>query len=236
MAGQTTAVDKSVPFREAALLDERESSETVAKRFGDNRRRSSWWPWRQVFLGPTTSSPFPSPCDGGKPCLPKQRTCHSHLPWHRREMHIQVNFLPPNTDFDVFVIQQPNAPFGLAFYEGDILTDSSGSGVTDLIGRFQFGTFIVGVGTPPAPVTQPKGPFPDASTNPATNPVQLYHVGIWFELAAGVAQSSVAPRPCNQPRSTASTRAASRSSIAQAPRKPNWTAGAASAVKSYCFR
>src|SRR5215469_7666913 len=50
------------------------------------------------------------------------------------EMHIQVNFLPPNTDFDVFVIQQPNAPFGLAWYEGDLLTDAGGSGVTDLIG------------------------------------------------------------------------------------------------------
>jgi hypothetical protein len=97
------------------------------------------------------------------------------------EMHIQVSELPPNTDFDVFVIQQSNAPFGLAWYEGDISTDSIGSGVTDLIGRFQFGTFIVGVGTPAAPVTQPKGPFPDASISPATNPVQLYHVGIWFD-------------------------------------------------------
>src|SRR5215469_7734815 len=62
------------------------------------------------------------------------------------EMHIQVNFLPKNTDFAVFVIQQPTAPFGLSWYEGDLLTDSGGSGVTDLIGRFQIGTFIVGSG------------------------------------------------------------------------------------------
>jgi hypothetical protein len=97
------------------------------------------------------------------------------------EMHIQVNFLPANTDFDVFVIQQPTEPFGLAWYEGDILTDATGSAATDLIGRFSFGTFIVGSGAAAAPVTQPKGPFPDASTNPPTNPVQLYHVGIWFD-------------------------------------------------------
>ncbi len=126
---------------------------------------------------------FPLTVSGGaKACLPEANgmvTLNSL--GIVEEMHIQVNFLPPNTDFDVFVIQQPNSPFGLAWYEGDILTDSSGSGVTDLIGRFQFGTFIVGVGTPAAPVTQPKGPFPDASTSSATNPVQLYHVGIWFD-------------------------------------------------------
>jgi hypothetical protein len=118
------------------------------------------------------------------------------------EMHIQVNFLPPNTDFDVFVIQQPNAPFGLAWYLGDLLTDSSGSGVTDLIGRFQFGTFIVAPGATAAPVTQPKGPFPDKSSNLGTEgPIQLYHVGIWFDSAKEAQKlgctSSLTPTPFN---------------------------------------
>ena len=100
------------------------------------------------------------------------------------EMHIQVNNMPANTDFDVFVIQQPNAPFGLAWYEGDLLTDAGGSGVTDLIGRFSFGSFIVAPGSTAAPVTQTAGPFPDASTNLGKEgPVQLYHVGIWFDSA-----------------------------------------------------
>ena len=99
-------------------------------------------------------------------------------------MHIQVNFLPPNTDFDVFVLQSPNPPFGLAWYEGDLMTDAGGSGVTDLIGRFSFGTFIVAPGATAAPVTQTAGPFPDASTNLGKEgPVQLYHVGIWFDSA-----------------------------------------------------
>ena len=118
------------------------------------------------------------------------------------EMHIQVNFLPPNQDFDVFVIQQSNAPFGLAWYEGDLLTDSSGSGVTDLIGRFQFGTFIVAPGTAPAPVTQPKGPFPDKPSNVGPEgPVQLYHVGIWFDSATEAQKlgctSTLTPTPFN---------------------------------------
>ncbi len=97
------------------------------------------------------------------------------------EMHIQVNFLPANTDFDVFVIQSPVAPFGLSWYEGDLLTDGSGSGVTDLFGRFSRGTFIVAPGSTSAPVVLNKPPFPDKSSNLGTEgPVQLYHVGIWF--------------------------------------------------------
>jgi hypothetical protein len=120
---------------------------------------------------------------GAESCLPEANgTVTLNSLGIVEEMHIQVNFLPANTDFDVFVIQQPNAPFGLAWYEGDILTDSSGSGVTDLIGRFQFGTFIVAPGSTAAPVTQTKGPFPDASSNLGKEgPVQLYHVGIWFD-------------------------------------------------------
>src|SRR5215831_14579542 len=72
---------------------------------------------------------------GAQPCLPEANglvTLNSL--GIVEEMHIQVSFLPPNTDFAVFVIQQSNAPFGLAWYEGDLLTDSKGSGVTDLIG------------------------------------------------------------------------------------------------------
>ena len=35
-------------------------------------------------------------------------------------MTVNVAGLPPNTDFDFFVIQVPNAPFGLSWYQGDI--------------------------------------------------------------------------------------------------------------------
>ena len=61
-------------------------------------------------------------------------------------MHVEVTGLPKNTDFDLFVIQVPNAPFGLSWYMGDMLTDNNGEAVGDFVGRFQIGTFIVAPG------------------------------------------------------------------------------------------
>ena len=42
-------------------------------------------------------------------------------------MSVTVCGLPPNTDFDFFVIQKPTAPFGLSWYQGDIETNRSAS-------------------------------------------------------------------------------------------------------------
>jgi len=94
-------------------------------------------------------------------------------------MHVEVKGLPPNTDFDFFVIQVPKAPFGLAWYQGDIETDDHGSGVGDFTGRFNAETFIVAPGAAPAPVLH-HDPIPDAATNPATGPVHTFHLGLWF--------------------------------------------------------
>jgi len=59
------------------------------------------------------------------------------------EMDVEVSGLPPNTEFDFFVIQLPNAPFGLAWYQGDIETDDEGEGHQTFRGRFNIETFIV---------------------------------------------------------------------------------------------
>jgi hypothetical protein len=99
-------------------------------------------------------------------------------------MDVIVSGLSPNTDFDFFVIQVPHAPFGLSWYQGDIETDSNGVGHEVFIGRFSIETFIVAPGTAPAPLVFNRQPFPDASTNPATNPVQTYHLGLWFNAPA----------------------------------------------------
>jgi hypothetical protein len=98
-------------------------------------------------------------------------------------MTVGVQGLPPNTDFDFFVIQVPNTPFGMAWYQGDIETDSGGNGTGKFIGRFNIETFIVAPGSAPAPVVH-NNAFPDASTNPATNPVHTYHLGLWFNSPA----------------------------------------------------
>ena len=42
-------------------------------------------------------------------------------------------------------------------------------------------------GVAPAPLVFNNQPFPDALTNPATNPVQLYHLGLWFNRPSDAA-------------------------------------------------
>src|SRR5262249_41326885 len=94
-------------------------------------------------------------------------------------MDVRVAGLPPKTDFDFFVIQKPGAPFGLAWYQGDIETDLFGEGHARFIGRFNEETFIVAQGAVPAPVVH-NNAFPDASVNPVTDPVHTFHLGLCF--------------------------------------------------------
>ncbi len=112
-------------------------------------------------------------------------------------MDVRVVGLPENTAFDFFVIQVPKAPFGLAWYQGDIDTDDEGVGEGRFIGRFNIETFIVAPGSAPAPVVFDEQPFPDASSNPPTPPVQIYHLGLWFnspdDAAAAGCPNTVTP-------------------------------------------
>jgi hypothetical protein len=92
------------------------------------------------------------------------------------DMFIVASGLPPNTAFDFFVIQVPKGPFGLSWYQGDMQSDDDGDAVQHFRGRFSIETFIVAPGSAPAPKV-----FDDnATTNPATPPVQIYHLGLWF--------------------------------------------------------
>ena len=52
-------------------------------------------------------------------------------------MDVTVWGLPPNTDFDFFVIQVPNKPFGLAWYQGDIETNKVRKGLRQVHRPFQ---------------------------------------------------------------------------------------------------
>src|SRR5262245_4214133 len=98
------------------------------------------------------------------------------------EMHVEVEGLPPNTEFDFFVIQKPGGPFGLSWYQGDIETNDEGRGHAKFVGRFNIETFIVAQppGEQPAPVVHDQPPFPDADSNPATEPIHTFHLGLWF--------------------------------------------------------
>src|SRR5689334_16878274 len=118
---------------------------------------------------------------GAKTCLPDASAQVDIVSLGPVEhMHVVVTGLPPKTDFDFFVIQVPNAPFGLSWYQGDIETDSQGHGIGNFVGRFSIETFIVAPNTAPAPVVHSSGQFPDASTNPPTPPVHTFHLGLWF--------------------------------------------------------
>jgi hypothetical protein len=118
---------------------------------------------------------------GAKTCLPNAHgsASISSLGPQAEKLHVSFTGLPPNTDFDFFVIQVPTAPFGLSWYQGDIETGSRGTAAGDFVGRFSNETFIVAPGVAPAPVIF-NGPFPDASSNPQTAPVHQYHLGLWF--------------------------------------------------------
>ena len=93
-----------------------------------------------------------------------------------QHMHVEVSGLPAHTEFTTFLLQVPHPLFGLVWYQGDIVTNAHGRGVGDFTGIFSQETFINGPGVQPAPVVFPD----DATTNPATAPIQLYHMGLWF--------------------------------------------------------
>jgi hypothetical protein len=129
---------------------------------------------------------------GAKTCLPNAAgfvVVHTFGAFENLE--VAVFGLPPNTGFDFFSIEVPNKPFGLAWYIGDIQTDSTGVGIGNFVGRFNVETFVISPGvpmaTPPNVFPDPPAVVPEATMGIATNPVQLYHLGVWFNSAADAA-------------------------------------------------
>jgi hypothetical protein len=127
-----------------------------------------------------------TPSAGAASCLPHAKASVQVVELGPvEEMTVTSSDLPANTDFVIFIIQVPNAPFGLTWYQGDIPTNEDGVGNQTFRGRFNIGTFIVAPGAAPAPVVHAD----NASTNPATPPIQLYHVGMWFADPADAAKA-----------------------------------------------
>ena len=103
-------------------------------------------------------------------------------------MDVHVEGLPPNTEYDLFVLQQPDFPFGLAWYQGDIETNKWGKGHERFVGRFNAETFTVSLGAIEAPVIHHEA-IPDAALGVATGPVHQYHLGLWFNSPADAAKA-----------------------------------------------
>ena len=110
-----------------------------------------------------------------------------------QNMHVEVFNLPPKTEFATFLLQVPKSPFGLAWYQGDIVTNGDGRGVGDFTGIFNKETFIQAPGAAPAPAVF----FDNATSNPATRPIQIYHLGIWFADATEAGNAGCPNTPTN---------------------------------------
>ena len=109
------------------------------------------------------------------------------------KLTVSVTGLAPDTATDLFVIQVPNKPFGVAWYLGDLQADGTGKVTKSFISRLNIETFAVAVGSAPAPKTHKA----DAATNPPFAPVHTYHLGIWFNSNADAAKNGcpAAPSP-----------------------------------------
>jgi hypothetical protein len=79
-----------------------------------------------------------------------------------------------NTAFTLFVLQQPNDPFGVAWYQGDIDTNNKGHGKGRFIGIFSEEVFAIAPGSVPAPKVDAQ----DAQKNPKFKPVHTFHLGL----------------------------------------------------------
>ena len=93
------------------------------------------------------------------------------------KLTVKVSGFKSGTKFDVFVIQVPNKPFGVAWYLGD----HSNGATRSFVSRLNDETFAIATGAAPAP--RPHG-SKDASTNPVFAPVHTFHLGIWFNSPA----------------------------------------------------
>ena len=94
-----------------------------------------------------------------------------------QNLDVTLNNAAKNTAFTVFVIQQPNSPFGVSWYQGDIETDNQGNGKGRFVGIFNDEVFAIAL---PPGVKAPQVDNKDAKKNPAFDPVHTFHLGVWF--------------------------------------------------------
>jgi hypothetical protein len=78
-------------------------------------------------------------------------------------MKVTLWGMPKNSDFDLFVIQLPNKPFGVSWYQSDIHAGANGSGSATVQGIFDKETFSVS---------------PGGTTT--FKPTHQFHLGVWF--------------------------------------------------------
>jgi hypothetical protein len=97
-------------------------------------------------------------------------------PTDNQIMDVTLNHAPKNTEFELFVTQQPNSPFGVSWYQADFTTNNQGNGEVRARGIFSEELFVFAPGSVKAPQVDNQ----DAEKNPAFDPVHTFHLGLWF--------------------------------------------------------
>jgi hypothetical protein len=97
-------------------------------------------------------------------------------PTDNQIMDVTLKNAPKNTEFELFVTQQPNSPFGLSWYQADFETNNQGQGEVRARGIFSEELFAFAPGVVKAPQVDKF----DAEKNPAFDPVHTLHLGLWF--------------------------------------------------------
>jgi hypothetical protein len=104
------------------------------------------------------------PSPGIAKCLPKASGQAWITPGSLNDvMKVALYGMPANAQFDLFVIQLPDKPFGVSWYQSDINVGSNGSGSATVQGIFDKETFSVSTG---GTVT--------------FQPTHQFHLGVWF--------------------------------------------------------
>jgi hypothetical protein len=97
-------------------------------------------------------------------------------PTDNQIMDVTLNHAPKNTEFELFITQQPNSPFGVSWYQADFETNKEGHGEVRARGIFSEELFAFAPGSVKAPQVDDQ----DAEKNPKYDPVHTFHLGLWF--------------------------------------------------------
>jgi hypothetical protein len=140
----------SITIRLATVASQGMSDGSVRSSRRDSRQALTIVSW-------TTSSAISA-------CLPKAGGHVTITPGALNDtMTVSLHGMPANAGFDLFVIQQLTAPFGISWYQSDIQANANGFGGATVKGIFDAETFSVS---------------PGGTTTFA--PTHQYHLGVWF--------------------------------------------------------
>jgi hypothetical protein len=105
------------------------------------------------------------PSAGIKACLPHIGGRVTITPGSLNDtMRVSIHGAPARSGFDLFVIQTPDKPFGVSWYQSDVQADRHGRGSATVRGIFDRETFSVS---------------PGGTTT--FGPTHQFHLGLWFD-------------------------------------------------------